>query len=228
MRPFLQSASGRRNCFRPLLPTLGFWLLCGWLFSAGSAGGAKSFSSQVPSAAELDRDSWQQPEKVMDSIGVKAGMTVGEVGAGNGYFTFKLAQRVGPDGLIYANDIDPNALRNLQAGARQRKLKNIVTVRGEVADPLFPPGVMDLVIMVYVFHELAEPVKLLRNLKPSLRPNATLVILDRDPGKIHSTSGHYFDEEKILRLVAEAGYELVRMETFLPRDNFYILRPKNS
>jgi len=202
--------------------------LLGLTLSFGSAGKAGLLSPQVPSAAELDRDSWQQPEKVMDSIGVKAGMTIGEVGAGNGYFTFKLARRVGPGGLIFANDIDPNALRSIVAGARQRKLENIVPVRGEIADPLFPAGALDLVIMVYVFHELAEPVKLLQNLKPSLKPEATVVILDRDPGKIHSTSGHYFDKEKILRLTDEAGYELVRMETFLPRDNFYILRPKSS
>jgi ubiquinone/menaquinone biosynthesis C-methylase UbiE len=182
---------------------------------------------QVPSAAERDRDSWQQPEKVMDTIGVKEGMTIGEVGAGNGYFTFKLAARVGPTGLIYANDIDPNGLQNIKAGARQRKIEHIVTVQGEVADPLLPPGVMDLVIMVYAFHELAEPVKLLQNLKPSLKPDATLVILERDPGKIHSTSDHFYDQDKLLEVVREAGFELVRVETFLVRDNIYILRPNS-
>ena len=177
---------------------------------------------QVPSGA--DRDSWQQPEKVMDVIGVKAGMTIGEVGAGNGYFTFKLAGRVGPSGLVYANDIDANALRNLAAGAEQRKIGNIVTVKGEVDDPLFPPGVMDLVIMVYVFHEVAQPVKLLQNIKASLKPNAAVVILDQDPDKVRSSSGHFFPKDKILKLVSEAGFEVVGIETFLPRDNFYILR----
>jgi predicted methyltransferase len=191
----------------------------------GPAAAESMAASQVPSAAERDRDSWQQPEKVMDAIGVKAGMTIGEVGAGNGYFTFKLAARVGPTGLIYANDIDPDGLQNIKAGARQRRIDHIVTVRGEVADPLFPPGVMDLVIMVYVFHELAEPVELLRNLKPSLKPDAPLVILERDPGKIHSTLDHFYDQDKLLQLVREAGYELVRVETFLARDNIYILRP---
>jgi ubiquinone/menaquinone biosynthesis C-methylase UbiE len=125
----------------------------------------------------------------MDAIGVKAGMTIGEVGAGNGYFTFKLARRVGPTGSIYANDIDRGALRNIEAGARRRNLENIVIVRGETADPLFPPGVMDLVIMVYVFHELAEPVALLQNLKPSLKPGAPVVILERDPRRFIARPG---------------------------------------
>jgi SAM-dependent methyltransferase len=162
----------------------------------------------------------------MDAIGVKPGMTIGEVGAGNGYFTFKLAARVGPTGLIYANDINPNSLQNIKAGARQRRIDNIVTVRGEVADPLFPPGVLDLVIMVYVFHELTEPVKLLQNLKSSLKPDAPLVILERDPNKMPSAKGHFFQRERLLELVREADFDLVRVETFLPRDNIYILRPK--
>jgi SAM-dependent methyltransferase len=182
--------------------------------------------AQVPSGS-TDRDSWQQPEKVMDVIGVKAGMTIGEVGAGNGYFTFKLARRVGPSGLVYANDIDPDGLRSIAAGARQRKIGNIVTVRGEVDDPLFPPGVMDLAIMVYVLHELARPVELLRNLKPSLKPGATLVILDRDPDKVHSSGERFYHKDEILELAGEAGFEVVSIETFLPRDNFYILRDRD-
>jgi len=213
------------SIFGAILLFLLFWLVPGSGMS-GAVGSAAP-APQDPSAAERDRDSWQQPEKVMDAIGVKAGMTIGEVGAGNGYFTFKLARRVGPTGLIYANDIDPNGLQNIKAGARQRKIDHIVTVRGDVADPLFPPGVMDLVIMVYVFHELAEPVELLQNLKPSLKPDATLVILERDPGKIHSTSGHYYDRDKLLELVRKAGFELVRVETFLVMDNVYILRPNS-
>jgi SAM-dependent methyltransferase len=181
-------------------------------------------SPQVPTGEGADRDSWQQPEKVLDAVGVKAGMTIGEVGAGNGYFTFRLARRVGPMGLIYANDIDEDALRSLGEGAKRRKIEHIVTVRGEVADPLFPPGIMDLVIMVYVFHDLAKPVELLRNLIPSLKPNAPLVILERDPEKMPSAKGHFFDGAKLLELASEAGFELVRVETFLPRDNIYILR----
>jgi len=163
----------------------------------------------------------------LDAIGVKAGMTIGEVGAGNGYFTFKMARRVGPTGLIYANDIDQDALRGIATSAKRRKIEHIVTVRGEVANPLFPPGVIDLAIMVYVFHDLAKPVELLQNLIPSLKPNAPLVILERDPEKMPSAKGHFYDKDKLLKLASEAGFELVRVETFLPRDNIYILQAIN-
>lgn len=164
----------------------------------------------------------------MDAAGVRAGMIIGEVGAGNGYFTYKLAQRIGPNGLIYANDIDQNSLRNIEAGARRRKLENIITVQGEVDNPLLPPGVMDLAIMVYVFHDLAKPVELLRNLKTSLKPSASLVILERDPEKMPGARGHFYDKDDLLKLATEAGFEFVRVETFLPRDNIYIFRTNNA
>jgi ubiquinone/menaquinone biosynthesis C-methylase UbiE len=202
------------------------FLVC-WIVARGGPSGAIESiagASQVPSGEGGDRDSWQQPEKVINAIGVKAGMTIGEIGAGNGYFTFKMARRVGPTGLIYANDIDQDALRSIEAGARRRKIEHIVTVRGEVADPLFPPGALDLVIMVYVFHDLAKPVELLQNLKPSLKPSASLVILERDPDKMPNARGHFYDKDKLLELASEAGFELVRVETFLSRDNIYILR----
>ncbi len=199
-------------------------LLAGFRFpeEAGAAG----FSTQVPEGEEANRDSWQQPDKVMDAIGVRPGMTVGEVGAGYGYFTFKLAGRVGETGLIYANDIKRNALRSIEETARRRNIKHIMTILGDTADPRFPPATMDLVIMVYVFHELAKPVELLQNLKPSLKPNAPVVILERDPEKMGSAGRHFYKKDKILRLVDEAGFDLVRVETFLPRDNIYILREK--
>ena len=212
--------------FRAIFSAAVLFLLYWPVSEVGLSGESESFafSSQVPTGEGGDRDSWQQPEKVLDAIGITAGMTVGEVGAGSGYFTFKMARRVGPTGLIYANDIDQGALRSIEDGAKRRKIEHIVTVRGEVADPLFPPGVMDLVIMVYVFHDLAKPVELLRNLKPSLKPNAPLVILERDPEKMPSANGHFYKRDNLLKLTSEAGFRLVRVETFLSRDNMYILR----
>jgi ubiquinone/menaquinone biosynthesis C-methylase UbiE len=178
----------------------------------------------VPASIAQNRDTWQQPEKVMDAIGVTPGMTVGEVGAGEGYFTFKLAGRVGSEGKVYANDIDQSALRHIEDRCRRDGISQITTIIGETEDPLFPAGAMDLVIMVYVLHDLAKPVELLRNVQPALKPGAPLVILERDPEKTGDRSGHFFNREKLLEIVAEAGFELVRIETFLSRDNIYIFK----
>lgn len=170
------------------------------------------------------RDTWQQPEKVMEVIGIRQGMVIGEPGAGKGYFTFKLARKVGPTGKIYANDIDDKCLSSIEEQAQEQGLKNIVTIKGKVTDPLFPVGQMDMVFMSYVVHDLAKPVEFLKNLKPAFKPGASLVILEQDPGKHKEGLGHFFLQEKLVEVVKSAGYTLVKTETFLPRDNIYIFR----
>lgn len=174
------------------------------------------------------RDKWQQPEKVMDVVGVKQGMVIGEVGAGHGYFTFKLANRVGIKGKVYANDIVRSKLRYIKNRCQTEGITNIETILGKVEDPLFPKGQMDIIIMVYVFHELEKPVELLNNTLPSLKPNSKLVILDRDPEKTGDTTGHFMTKKAILEKISKSDFEVVRIETFLTRDNIYILRPKAS
>jgi len=172
--------------------------------------------------AQSDRDSWQQPEKIMDVIGVKPGMVIAEAGAGRGYFTLKLAARVGPDGKIIANDINPEALRTLEDRAQQAGLDNIVTIFGETENPLFPFD-LDMAIMVYVFSHLDKPLPFLENIKPKLKPGARLVIVDGDPDKYHRYH-FFFKQAKVVKMITSAGWELVKVETFLPRDNIYIFK----
>ena len=167
------------------------------------------------------RDTWQKPNKVLETVGVKPGMVIGEPGAGQGYFTLKLARKVGPTGKIYANDIIKKYLDSIKKKARKEGLTNIVTIKGKETDPLFPGGQMDMVFMCLVLHDLTRPVAFLKNLKPCLKPNAPLVIIEQDPEKTGSTSGHFWQQAKILETVKAAGYKLDRIETFLPRDNIY-------
>lgn len=162
----------------------------------------------------------------MDALGIQPGMTIGEVGAGHGYFTFKLSRRVGPDGKIYANDIDRHALERIEERAKKDDVGNIVTILGEVERPLFPDATMDLVIMVYVLHDLAKPVELLKNIRPSLKENAPLVILEKDPEKTSEAAGHFYSKQKLLGIAEKAGYKLSRMETFLSQDSIYIFLAK--
>lgn len=174
----------------------------------------------VSVAQSQDRDFWQKPEWVMDTIGVKEGMTIGEVGAGRGYFTFKLARRVGDEGKIYANDIDREALASIKSRCRDEGIKNIEVIHGKVDDPCFPAGKMDMIFMSFVFHLLEKPVDLLKNLKPSMKPQAFLVIID--PRKAKMTL--QVEKMKIIEPAAEAGFELLRKETFIDRANIYIFR----
>ena len=169
----------------------------------------------------------QPPDKVLEAIGIRPGMIIGEVGAGRGRYTVHLARGTGPEGKVYANDIDAGSLAYLRERCQRDGVRNVVSILGKMDDPLFPPSGLDLVFMVNTWHHLARPVVLLRNLIPALRPGATVAIVEHDPDK----SGAAFlreatSRETMLGQAAEAGFEIIRVETFLETDNIYILRPK--
>jgi ubiquinone/menaquinone biosynthesis C-methylase UbiE len=179
----------------------------------------------APLNADDVRDKWHQPDKVMDLVGVRKGMIIGEIGAGHGYFTFKLSERVGESGKIYANDISRSALKYLSDRCKREGVTNIETVIGEVEDPLLPKD-LDMVFIVNAFHDLTRPVELLNNLSLSLKPKAPVVILDRDPKKFRYDTDHFLTREEVLEKIEESVFVLDRMETFLPQHNIYIIRLK--
>jgi ubiquinone/menaquinone biosynthesis C-methylase UbiE len=168
------------------------------------------------------RDKWQQPERILNILGIEPGMIIGEVGAGEGYFTFKLSSKVGDKGIIYANDIVESKLNKIRKRCEKERIRNIKTVLGEMEDPGFPQKNLDMIIMVYVLHDLEKPIKLLENLKGYLKEQAPLVIIERDPDKFGGRNGHFMLKEEVLQTVQSAGYQLSKIETFLSRDNIYI------
>jgi ubiquinone/menaquinone biosynthesis C-methylase UbiE len=184
----------------------------------------------VAAGQESYRDRLIRPETVMDTIGVNPGMIIGEAGAGSGYFTFKLADRVGSEGRIYANDIRSSALREIQRRAKNRGVENIQTVLGEVDDPLFPVHDLDMVFMIAAFHDFEQPIPWLENVKRFMKPDASLVIVEKDPDRWGRSWDHHMTREEILTVLAEAGFQKIRVDTFLSQDNIYIykLPPQNK
>ena len=170
------------------------------------------------------RDAQQQPEAIMDTVGVKAGMTIGEAGAGEGYFTFWLSKRVGETGKIYANDIKESVLKKIKKRCERDSVTNITTILGTQNDPRFPDVELDMVVMMLAFHEFKDHAKWLENVKASMKPDARLVIIERDPEKTGSGWGHFMKNDEILDAVKKANFELVRIETFLKNDNIFIFR----
>ncbi|MGB3862670.1 MAG: class I SAM-dependent methyltransferase [Candidatus Aminicenantaceae bacterium] len=183
--------------------------------------------SQTVGHREKAPNEGQPPQKVMDAIGVKPGMVIGEVGAGRGRYTVHLAMRVGETGKIFANDINERALGFLRERCERDGIENVETVLGKVDDPLFPKGTLDMVIMVWVYHHLDKPIEMMKNLIPSLKPGATVVIIDPDPEVEGEKDSHRpTTKASVEQEVENAGFELIRVETFLPKDNIFILRVK--
>jgi ubiquinone/menaquinone biosynthesis C-methylase UbiE len=174
---------------------------------------------------QSSRDNWQQPQRVLDSLGVQGGMVIGEAGAGDGYFTYHLAARVGGSGRVYANDIDDDELDKIRKKIESDSITNIVTILGESTETNFPDSTMDMVIMVYVFHHLDEPVPFFKNLTRVLKPGAPVIILERDPDKYQGRSGHFYPKKKLISMIQETGYRVDKIYTFLSRDNIYVIYP---
>ncbi len=160
----------------------------------------------------------------MDAVGVRAGMRIGEAGAGEGYLTFHLARRVGDRGVVYANEISEGDLETIRNRAQREDVDNIVTVLGEIEDPLFPEKDLDMVIMVYVLHHLDRPIEFLQNLEGYLKPDAPVVIIEKNHNTERSHPPQFMTGRQVLEAIEESGYELEKTETFLPRDTIYIYR----
>ncbi len=174
-----------------------------------------------------ERKRWQPPEQIVDSIGVKPGMIIGEAGAGRGYFTFYLAKRVGEKGKVYANDILKSSLDEIQSRSKRENITTIITVLGETEDPLFPQKSLDMIIMVYVLHEMEKPVEFMGNLQKYIKPETQLVIIER---KANTNSSHYppfMTKKQISDMMEKTNYRLERIETFLRKDNIYIYKLKD-
>jgi len=176
----------------------------------------------------------QPPERVLNAIGIKPGMTIGEIGVGRGRYTVFLADKTGKTGKVFANDIDETSLAYLRGRCRWLGIDNVETVVGKMDDPMFPESSLDLAVMVLVYHMIENPDNLLKNLKKSLKPGSTLVILDPHDELIDrefgiDRSGNELKvptiKERIEKSSESAGYELLKTETFLTSDYIFILKP---
>ena len=164
-----------------------------------------------------DRDLWQKPDLIMDALKIAEGSVVAEIGAAGGWFTVRLARRVGPNGRVYAEDIQPQMIDVISRRVKRENLQNVVPVLGTPSDPRMPPGV-DAALIVETFHEMEDPIALLKNLVPSLKPQALVGIVDYKPGAggPGPRPDERVDPELEIRTAAAAGLRLVRREDALP------------
>src|SRR5580692_964457 len=187
---------------------------------ASGAAAAEQRKTSEPYTGDLSvfdspgRDERLQINRVMDVLGIAAGKSVADIGAGSGWFTVRAARRVGADGLVYAVDINPEAVRYVGERARKEQLQNVKTILSKADDPLLPAGSVDAVLLLKTYHEVAQPVVLLRNLRAALRPGAKVGVIDRNgDGEDHGVG-----RDVVIREAKEAGFELLKQYDFVKGD----------
>ena len=163
-----------------------------------------------------DRDEWQQSDQIMDALGVGEASFVADLGAGSGWFTIQLAGRVGPNGLVLAEDIQRPMIQAIKIRVDRIGLKNVTTVLGTATDPRLPVPV-DAVLIVDAYHEMEQPVELLRNVAIKLKPAGRIGIVDfkKDGGGPGPAMEERVDPEVVIRDAQAAGLVLRSRETFL-------------
>ena len=129
---------------------------------------------------EQSRDDRREAQTVMDLANIRPGMTVADIGAGEGYYTVRLADRVGADGRVLAQDIDQDALRRLGSRVEEERLDNVSIKLGNGDDPRLPANSFDRIFMVHMYHEVTEPYAFLWRLRPALREGGQVIVVDVD------------------------------------------------
>jgi ubiquinone/menaquinone biosynthesis C-methylase UbiE len=162
-----------------------------------------------------DRESFQRPEQVMDALYIGEGSVVADVGAGGGWFTVRLARRVGPNGLVYAQDIQALMIQAIEGRVRGEGLRNVKFVLGISSDPRLPEGALDAALMVDTYHEIEQPIVFVRNLAKALKPAGVIGIVDfkKDgfgPGP--DTMEERIDPERVIHDAQAAGLQLKKRE----------------
>ncbi len=169
------------------------------------------------------RDGWQKPDEVVDSLGVRAGDRIADLGAGGGYFTFRLAEAAGPDGKVYAVDVDQEMTEYLEERAKSESPENVEVILAEYHDPLLPEGGVDLLFTCNTYHHIQNRAEYFANVQKYLSPNGRVAIIDfRPEGWIQKIFPHSTSAEKIRSEMREAGYELEREYDFLSRQSFLV------
>ena len=162
-----------------------------------------------------DRDERLQINRVMAVLGITTGKNVADIGAGSGWFTVRAARRTGEGGTVYAVDINPEAIKYIDDRVQKEHLQNVKTILSKPDDPLLPADSLDSVLILKTYHEVAQPIVLLRNLRASLRPGAKVGIIDRNG----NGENHGVGKDVVIREARQAGYKLAEQYDFVKGDN---------
>ncbi len=172
-----------------------------------------------------DRDLWQKPDLIMDALGIADGGVVADIGAGGGWFTIRLARRVGPNGVVFAEDVQREMLQAIDRRVQREGLRNVRTWKGEREDPRLPDGSLDAALIVDAYNEFPSPVPLLSNVARALKPHGKIGVVNfrREGGGPGPAPEERVDPARVEADARAAGLRLLRRESFLPYQYLLVL-----
>lgn len=170
-----------------------------------------------------EREKEEAPEMAIEALGVLKGMNVADIGAGTGYFSIRLAARVGATGRVYANDVQPEMLARIRERTAKLNISNIETVLGSEADPKLPTGKMDIVLLVDVYHEFSQPQRMLNAIRTSLKPDGRLVLLEyrKEDPTIPIRPDHKMSIPEVRTELEAQGFRMEKVLDTLPRQHLF-------
>lgn len=166
----------------------------------------------------------EAPDDALRVLAIPKGASVADIGAGSGYMTVRLADRVGPDGRVYATDLQPQMLEMLRRRLERARIGNVTLVQGTADDPKLPAASVDVILMVDVYHELSQPQAMLRRLREALKPNGRLALVEyrKEDPSIPIRFEHKMTVREAKLEVEAEGFTLATVDESLPRQHILI------
>jgi ubiquinone/menaquinone biosynthesis C-methylase UbiE len=182
----------------------------------------------APWLERSEREDEEAPDVALNVLKIPKGAAVADIGAGSGYITVRLADRVGPTGRVFANDVQPQMLNILARRLDRSKITNVTLIEGTLDDPRLPPASVDLALMVDVYHELSQPQSILRHLREALKPGGRLVLLEyrKEDPTVPIKPEHKMSVAEAKMEVEAEGFTLSKVDEALPRQHILIFSAK--
>jgi ubiquinone/menaquinone biosynthesis C-methylase UbiE len=182
----------------------------------------------IGSLEDPKRDAYQKPHEVLTALKIKPGEVIADIGAGSGYFTFRLSHFVGDKGKVYAVDVSPDMILHINRRIRETKTTNIVSMLADTDDPLLPDRSVNRFFICDVWHHVENQTKYLSLMKKMLKPGGEVVMIDfhKKDLPIGPPPQMKIAREDLIKQMEKNGFRLIKEHTFLPYQYFLVFAPK--